>query len=75
LLQVAPLSDHDKLVCILKDSNRNQGAGCCSHALMDQIVSMVNEMSKKEASEQKKAVVFDSKELSGGNTSKSSAPR
>jgi hypothetical protein len=62
LMQVAPLFDHDALVSIFAKNDRNQGAGLCSRALMDKIVSMVNNASRKQETE---VVVFDPKELFG----------
>lgn len=61
-MQVGPLFDHDELVSIFAKSNRNQGAGLCSRALMDKIVSMVNNASRKQ---EKEVVIFDPKELFG----------
>jgi hypothetical protein len=69
LLQVGPLFDHDRLVDIFKNSNRNEGAGFCSRAVMDKVVLMVNKMMEMGDKEEG-IMTFDPKELFGNQYQK-----
>ena len=64
LLQVGPLFDHDTLIRIFKNSNRNEGAGFCSRTLMDKVVLMVNKMTEMDDGAEE-VIAFDPEELLG----------
>ena len=65
LLDVEPLFDLSNLVHIFKDVNQNtEGAGICSRALMDQIVSMIKMMAKC-SDDMPKAYTFDAIQILG----------
>ena len=47
LLRVEPLFDIAELTSLFKNKNRNNGAGICSHVVMDKVTLMVNKMIRK----------------------------